>query len=166
MAFFSTSAVPLLSPTHLCIVSMLMTLSCSFLLSISHEAFLTWYLLTLSVLGCQLIFSYSNSLNQSKTEFLLIGLPKQLSDAALLMPSNVTITPSDLARNIGVITQLVTHHFGHISSESKSYFLSILVTFDESEILSNTAKTIATSFIHSLQLSFSTFLALNLIIFS
>jgi len=34
------------------------------------------------------------SLNQSKTEFLLIGLPAQLSkvsDPSLLMPSNVTI---------------------------------------------------------------------------
>jgi len=41
------------------------------------------------------------SLNQSKTEFLLIGLPKQLSevsDATLHMPSNVTINPSDSAR--------------------------------------------------------------------
>jgi len=46
------------------------------------------------------------SLNQSKTEFLLIGLPKQLSkvsDATLHMPSNVTINPSDCARNLGVI---------------------------------------------------------------
>jgi len=46
------------------------------------------------------------SLNQSKTEFLFIGLPKQLaevSDPNLLMPSNVTITPSDSARNLGVI---------------------------------------------------------------
>jgi len=37
------------------------------------------------------------SLNQSKTEFLLIGLPAQLSkvsDPFLLMPSNVTIIPA------------------------------------------------------------------------
>ena len=98
------------------------------------------------------------SLKQSKTEFLLIGLPKQLSkvsDAALLMPSNVTITPSDSARNLGVIFRLVTHHVGHISSVSKSYFLSILVTFVKSEILSNTAKTMATSPIHLMQLSLS-----------
>ena len=46
------------------------------------------------------------SLNQSKTEFLLIGLPKQLSkisDPALIMPSNVTIIPTDAARYLGVI---------------------------------------------------------------
>jgi hypothetical protein len=46
------------------------------------------------------------SVNQSKTEFLLIGLPKQLSKvskAALLMPSNVSIIPSDSTRNLGVI---------------------------------------------------------------
>jgi len=46
------------------------------------------------------------SLNQSKTEFLLIGLPAQLSkisDPSLLMPSNVTITPAQFARNLGVI---------------------------------------------------------------
>ena len=98
------------------------------------------------------------SLIQSKTEFLLISLPKQLSkvsDAALLMPSNVTITPSDSASNFGVIFRLVTNHVGHISSVTKSYCLSILVTFVESEILSNTAKTITTSLIHSLQLSLS-----------
>jgi len=37
------------------------------------------------------------SLNQSKTEFLLIGLPAQISkisDPSLRMPSNVTITPA------------------------------------------------------------------------
>jgi len=46
------------------------------------------------------------SLNQSKTEFLLIGLPGQLSkisNPSLLMPSNVIITPAQSARNLGVI---------------------------------------------------------------
>jgi len=46
------------------------------------------------------------SLNQSKTEFLLIGLPAQLSevsDPSLLMPSNVTITPTKSAGNLGDI---------------------------------------------------------------
>jgi len=46
------------------------------------------------------------SLYQSKTEFLLIGLPAQLSkisDSSLLMPSNVTITPAQSARNLGLI---------------------------------------------------------------
>jgi len=43
------------------------------------------------------------SLNQSKTEFLLIGLPAQLSkvsDHSLLMSSNVTIIPAKSARNL------------------------------------------------------------------
>ena len=68
------------------------------------------------------------SLNQSKTEFLLIGLPKQLSeisDPALLMPSNVTITPTDAARNLGVIFDSSLTMSDHISSMSKSYFLAI-----------------------------------------
>jgi len=47
-----------------------------------------------------------SSLNQSKTEFLLISLPVQLSkifDPCLIMPSNVTITPAQSAHNLGVI---------------------------------------------------------------
>ena len=93
------------------------------------------------------------SLNQSKTEFLLIGLPKQLSkisDPALLMPSNVTITPTDSARNLGVIFDSSLTFSDHISSVSKSCFLSIRDlrrirnTLDHS-----TAQTIATSLIHS-----------------
>ena len=68
------------------------------------------------------------SLNQSKTEFLLIGLPKQLSkvsDPSLLMPSIVTVTPTDAARNLGVIfdSSLTMSH--HTSSVSKSCFLFI-----------------------------------------
>jgi len=50
------------------------------------------------------------SLNQSKTEFLLIGLPAQLSkisDPSLLMPSTVTIAPAQSARNLGII--LILH---------------------------------------------------------
>jgi len=46
------------------------------------------------------------SLNESKTALLLIGLPQQLnkvSDPTLAMPSNVTITPKNSARNHGVI---------------------------------------------------------------
>ena len=45
------------------------------------------------------------SLNQTKTEFLLIGLPVQLSKISapsLLMPSQVAITPANSARNLGV----------------------------------------------------------------
>ena len=59
------------------------------------------------------------SLNQSKTEFLRIGLPKQLSkisDPALLMPSNVTIISTDAARNLGVILDSSLTMSDHISS--------------------------------------------------
>jgi hypothetical protein len=46
------------------------------------------------------------SLNQSKTEFLVIGLPTQLSklsNPCLAMPSNLSIIPTDAARNLRVI---------------------------------------------------------------
>jgi len=62
------------------------------------------------------------SLNQSETEFLLIGLPAQLSkvsDPSLLIPSNVTITPAKSARNLGVIFDS-TISMPDISSVSKS----------------------------------------------
>jgi len=68
------------------------------------------------------------SLNQSKTEFLLICLPKQfsiVSDAALLLPSNVTITPSDSARNLGVLFDSSLTKSEHISFVSKSWFMFI-----------------------------------------
>jgi hypothetical protein len=93
------------------------------------------------------------SLNQSKTEFLLIGLPKQLSkvsDAALLMPSNVTITPSDSARNLGIIFDSSLTMSDHISSVTKSCFLSIRDLRRIRNTLDfTTAKTIATSLIHT-----------------
>jgi len=67
------------------IISILMTVICSFLFLfwISRKLFLTWKLLSaLSLLRCQpnLI-----SLNQSKTEFILIGLPKQLLKSLTLL---------------------------------------------------------------------------------
>jgi hypothetical protein len=93
------------------------------------------------------------SLNQSKTEFLLIGLPKQLakvSDPNLRIPSNVTITPSDSARNLGVIFDSSLTMSDHISSISKSCFLSIRdLRRIRNTIDLTTAKTIATSLIHS-----------------
>ena len=94
------------------------------------------------------------SLNQSKTEFLLIGLPKQLSkvsDAVLLMPSNVAFTPSDSARdNLGVISDASLTMSDHISSVSKACFVAIRDLRRINNTLdSTTAKTIATSLIHS-----------------
>jgi len=93
------------------------------------------------------------SLNQSKTEFVLIGLPKQLfkgSDATLHMSSNVTINPSDSARNLGVIFNPSLTMSDHISSVSKSCFLSIRDLRQIRNTLNfTTAKTIAIS--HSFQ---------------
>jgi hypothetical protein len=111
------------------------------------------------------------SLNQSKTEFLLIGLPQQLSkvsDPTLLMPSNITISPTDTARNLGVIFDSSLTMSDHISSVSKSCFLSIRDLRRIRNTLDHlTAQTIATSLIHS-KLDYCnslfTFLVLNLIV--
>jgi len=93
------------------------------------------------------------SLNQSKTEFLLISLPAQLSrlsDPSLLIPSNVTITPAQSARNLGVIFDSTLSMSDHISSVSKSCFLSIRDLRRIRNTLDfSTARTIATSIIHS-----------------
>jgi len=93
------------------------------------------------------------SLNQPKTEFLLIGLAVQLStisDPSLPMPSNDTITPAQSARNLDVIFDSTLSMSDHISSVSKSCFLSIR----DLRRIRNTldfspARTIATSLIHS-----------------
>jgi hypothetical protein len=131
---------------------MLMTLNFSFLflLLIPHIIFLTCkILLTLYTwMPANLL-----SLNQSKTEFLLIGLPKHLSkvsDAALPMPSNVTITPSVSARNLGVIFDSFLTMSDHISSVPKSGLPSIRdLRRIRNTLDSTTTKTIATSLIHS-----------------
>ena len=46
------------------------------------------------------------SLNPSKVEFLIIGLPQQLSKLSrptIYQSNDVTLTPVDSARNLGVI---------------------------------------------------------------
>ena len=93
------------------------------------------------------------SLNQSQTEFLLIGLPAQLPkipDPSLLVPSNAIITPTSSARNLGVIFDSTLYMSDHISSVSKSCFLSIRDLRRIRNTLDyTTAQTIATSLIHS-----------------
>jgi len=155
--FYSLYHSPQLSHLRLsCQTSSLrmMTLNSLFLFLplISRKTFLTLkQLLKLYLRGCQPICF--NSPNQSKTEFILIGLPKQLakvSDPNLLMPSNVTITPSDSAFNLGVIFDSSLTMSDHISSMSKSCFLSICDLRRIRNIIDlTTAKTIATSLIHS-----------------
>jgi hypothetical protein len=66
------------------------------------------------------------------------------------MPSNVTITPTDAARNLGVIFDSSLTMSDHISSVSKSCFLSIRDLRRIRNTLDyTTAQTIATSLIHS-----------------
>jgi len=78
------------------------------------------------------------------------------------MPSNVTITPAQSARNLGIIFDSTLSMSDHISSVSKSCLLSfrdlrrIRNTLDFS-----TARTIATSLIHS-KLDYCNSLFLNL----
>ena len=93
------------------------------------------------------------SLNQSKTEFLLIGRPKLLSkvsDATVHMSSIITINPSDSARNLGVIFDSSLTISDHTSTVYKSCFLFIRdIRRIRSTLDSTTAETIATSLIHS-----------------
>jgi len=101
------------------------------------------------------------SLNQSKTEFLLKGLPAQLSkvsDPSLLMPSNVTITPAQSAwRYIWFYTLDVWSLLS-----SKSCFLSIRDLRRIRNTLDfSTARTIATSLIHA-KLDYCNSLLINL----
>ena len=72
-------------------------------------------------------------LNPSKTEFLLVGLPQQLSKLSnpiIQLPNNVTLSPVYSARNLKVIfdsnlTFSLFLTFSHISAVSKSCFYHI-----------------------------------------
>ena len=105
------------------------------------------------------------TLNPSKTEFLIIGLPQQLSklnSPTLRLPNNVTLSPVDSARNLGVILDKHLSYAQHISSISKSCFLSIRdLRRIRSTIDQTTASTIATSLIHS-KVDYCNSLLLNL----
>ena len=67
------------------------------------------------------------SLNPDKTEFLLIGYPKQLSKVdhpTLSLPDDVTLSPAKSARNLGVIFDS-NHSFTAIS-KSCLYIISVI----------------------------------------
>ena len=67
-------------------------------------------------------------LNPSKTEFLIIGLPQQLSklrSPTIHLPNDVTLTPVDSARNLGVIFDNNLTFSQHISAISKPCFHDI-----------------------------------------
>jgi len=88
----------------------------------------------------------------SKTEFLIFGLPQQLSklNNPTNLPINVTRSPNDFACNLGVIFDKNLSFVQHISIVSKSCFHNI---HDQrrirNTIYQTTAYTIATSLIHS-----------------
>ena len=68
------------------------------------------------------------SLDPSKTEFLIIGLPQQFSklrSPTIHLPNNVTLTPVDSARNLGIIFDNNLTFSQHISAISKSCFHDI-----------------------------------------
>ena len=93
------------------------------------------------------------SLNPTKTEFLLIGLPAQLAkihNPTLTIPSNTTIQPVFSAQNLGVIFDSNLSFSDHISYISKSCFSHIRdLQRIRSTLDHKTACTIATSLIHS-----------------
>ena len=105
------------------------------------------------------------SLNSSKTEFLLIGLPTQLAkidNPSLSMPSNTSIKPVASARNLGVIFDSNLSFSDHISYISKTCFALIRDLRRIRNTLDHTtACTIATSLIHS-KLDYCNSLFLNL----
>jgi len=93
------------------------------------------------------------SLNPSKTEFLLIGLPQQLAkihQPVLVLPDNTTVTPVTTARNLGIIFDSNLSFKQHLNSLTKSCqyhcrdLRRIRPTLDF-----ETARTIATALVHS-----------------
>jgi len=88
------------------------------------------------------------SLNPSNTEFLIFGLPQQLSELnspTIHLPNSVILSPVDSARNLGVIFDQNLSFAQHISSISKSCFHNIR----DLRRIQTTARIIATSIIHS-----------------
>ena len=93
------------------------------------------------------------SLNPSKTEFLLIGLPQQLAkinQPVLLLPDNTTIIPVTNARNLGIIFDSNLSFKQHINSLTKAclYHCRDLRRI-RSTLDFDTARTIATALVHS-----------------
>ena len=105
------------------------------------------------------------SLNPSKTEFLLLGLPGQLAkieNPTLSMPSDINIKPVPSARNLGIIFDTNLSFSDHISYISKSCFAHIRDLRRIRNTLDyTTACTIATSLIHS-KLDYCNSLFLNI----
>ena len=105
------------------------------------------------------------SLNPSKTEFLLLGLPQQLKkleSPVIHLPNGVILSPTKSARNLGVVFDSNFTLSEHISSVSKSCFYHIRdLRRLRNTINLPTARTIAASIIHS-KLDYCNSLFLNL----
>ena len=105
------------------------------------------------------------SLNPTKTEFLLLGLPAQLAkinNPTLTVSSDTTLKPVSHARNLGVIFDSHLSFHDHISLISKSCFAHIRDLRRIRNTLNHTtACTIATSLIHS-KLDYCNSLFLNI----
>jgi len=105
------------------------------------------------------------SLNPSKTEFIIIGLPQQLKklvSPVIHLPNGVTLSPVSSARNLGVIFDCNFSFSEHISSVSKSCFYHIRdLRRIRNTIDLTTARTVAASIIHS-KLDYCNSLFLNL----
>jgi len=91
------------------------------------------------------------SLNPSETEFIIFGLPQQLSELntpTIHLPNNVILSPVDSARNLGVIFNKNLSFAQYISSISKSCLLNIRdIRRIRNTIDQTTACTIATSIV-------------------
>jgi hypothetical protein len=107
----------------------------------------------------------SSHAHPSKTEFLLIGLPKQLSkieNPSLSMTPTVTLSPVSSARNLGVLFDSNLSLSDHISSIIKSCLFHVRDLRRLRPILDQTtARNIATALIHS-KLDYCNSLFLNL----
>ena len=93
------------------------------------------------------------SLNPSKTEFLVIGLPQQLAklqDPRLVLSNNTTINAVDHVRNLGILFDSNLSFKYQINALSKSCFYHIRdLRRIRSSLDYDTARTIATSLVHS-----------------
>ena len=105
------------------------------------------------------------SLNPSKTEFLIFGNSSQLSKLAnpsLQINSDTTISPVSSARNLGILFDSCLSFDDHISSLCKTCNWHIRdLRRIRSTLNLSTAKTIATSLVHS-KLDYCNSLYLNL----
>jgi hypothetical protein len=93
------------------------------------------------------------TLNPSKTEFLLIGLPQQLTKLThthLTLSDNTTISVAPSARNLGITFDSNLSFKQHIGYLSRSCFYHIRdLRRIRSTLDFDTARTIATSLVHS-----------------